>query len=800
MTLKFWYIHWVVSLALLACAAVPATAQHQIQGVIITKDQSSPILKAVIAIDSVSGTRIRTIQSDSLGKFTASGLYNGRYIINVSHTAYRNLQVPLIVGADSFLILMLTPNVLSGELATVVKTKPVFERRVDRFVFTPGNSPMVLGNNVWDILSQTPTVQANEMNGLSVLGNPQGATVYINRQRLSLGGEDLIQFLKSMPAGNIIRIEVLTIPPPSYDTEGPVIDIYLRRYNGNGLKGSITSAWERASVGKTNISLNLDYNNNAYNQSGFINYSNGKSFQEIDKTTLFTGPGSTTVISDLSLKGRRTGWNGYTDIRYAVNPKISVGTQWLVNQSDGLTLGTGREKVMPANLLSTFRQDLFRDNLTLSGNMFMKYFSEKKGQYLELSGDYLKVNTEQTGEFIANISSADIRTVVPQTIENLAGKIDYSKKKGRVAFESGFKWSQSDVTTPYEAFNRPFSNWIKIENLSANFRYKEQLTAIYASLEKQFSNRLSGKFGFRLENTTVKTRTKNAILNTQNTSSFLLFFPIGYLTYVPRQGHFFSLTSRTSNNRPEYFTLNPARLLLGIRTVTEGNPFLTPSGGGVVEFMYGYKERHYFGLNYTVNRRLFSQVNEVLAPDTIVVKWQNWGNQQQYSAWYYFYKEFFKRKWAATFSAVYSYNARQVSDKIQNVTSNLNNNQFYLNFNNSFSNIISPLLKMYLNTTFSLPQRFGLWTQENTFRLDFGASWSFKNGGWRLGLAINDIFKYNDRRAYMENITGNQQTRALTNNDSRSIRLTVTKPFGKTSAKSFDKRETSNEEEKQRAN
>jgi hypothetical protein len=82
--------------------------------------------------------------------------------------------------------------------------------------------------------------------------------------------------------------------------------------------------------------------------------------------------------------------------------------------------------------------------------------------------------------------------------------------------------------------------------------------------------------------------------------------------------------------------------------------------------------------------------------------------------------------------------------------------------------------------------------------VDLGANYNVPKSNFRLSLAVNDLLKYNDRHVYNINQTDDQYTRLITNSDARSVRLTISKTFGNLKVKKIDKRNTSNEDEKQR--
>lgn len=741
--------------------------------------------------------------SDSSGVYLFQQIPAGSYEIKVKSVGLAESKLAIKISKDTVIDFLLPHEVKIMEGVTVsAVSMPKFERKRDRFVFTVSNSPLIVGNNIWDVLKQTPMVQTSEQGLLSVLGNPQGATVYINRRKFQLSGDDLIRFLREMPSDNLVKIEVLTIPPPFYDANGPVIDIILKKLEINGIRGNTSLSYTRSQVNAANGTFSLDYNNNAYNQSLIVSGFGGNAFQQIERETAIKGVvGSTLVSSNIESNSKRKGINAYTDIRYSINPVLTVGTQWIITSSDNNLLGKGEEYDANSIKVTPYQQNINTTNNLLNGNAFLKYYSEKKNSYFELGSDYLTNRLNQVTEFFLAPPQLSLITDVPQEIDNIAIKADFSRKVFRNIFmEAGAKWSRSHIITPYDVFGNSSGSgvWTKLDKFSAIFDYNETIQSAYLTLEKDFNSKWSGKIGLKVENSTYKTATVG-VVSQKNSNQFTFLFPIGYLNFKPNEKHSFSLTSKTSNSRPDYSSLNPARILLGPRTVTEGNPYLNPSNGGIIELMYSFRDKYYFGATYSVANNQFTQANSIINPDTLLVKWKNWGDVKQFNFWIFTQRNIIKNKWSLIFNSNLGYYGRSFDNDAIQIAENPNNWQLFLTLNNSFTNIFSSKFRMYVNLSYRTPGRFGYWRDNSgSWRVDFGGNYSIPKAGIRLSLAVNDLFKFADRNVYQINKTDMQATSVLTNNDRRSIRFTISKSFGNLKAKKLDQRETSNEDEKQR--
>ena len=774
------------------------SAQQRFEGLVLNEEKK-PIENATVSL--VNGNEVQKVSTDKLGVFRFERTSKDQKIIlNVSHLNYEGYEKTIELTGDTMLIINLSALNKILEEVNIKSTKPIFQRKVDRFIFNVANSEITIGNTLWEVLKQTPMLQVTEPAGLAILGSPINATVFINHRKFALSGEDLANFLRSMPAENIIQIEILTIPPPSYDASGPVIDILLKRLDINGLKINSTGTYERASKNRGKLATLLDYNHNRFNQSLMLSYTGGNYFKSIDKTTDFMTVPST-VVSDIDLNTNRKGLNAYTDVSYSLSPVVSVGAQVIYNDYSIRTAADGQEIVNPVNLNSTYIQSIRSENNLINANGYLRYNSSKYNRYFELSTDFLDVRNNQDNNFLSWPGVTGFRTIAPQNIKTYSAKSDYNTPMFDKKFmlNTGLKYSNTTVFTPYEAFDVKYNVFIKNSELSAKFSYQENVISGYATLEKDFGKKWSAKLGFRVENTGIRTESDNPSGGIYHNNYFFIF-PTGYLNFVPNQNHSFSLTSKISNSRPDYASLNPARTLVGNRTITEGNPFLQPSNGGIIELMYAYNKSYYFGLTHSRYNRLFTQLNQVFNQDTLLVKWENWGKQQQYNFWFFTSKNLFKEHLNVVFNTNLGYYKRYFDQMTTNSSPMSDNYQLTITLNQTLSNLWDKNLRMALNTSFYTPSRYGLWADtKSSFRLDFVSSYNFPKQNLRLSLMFNDILKYNDRNVYTVNATDLQRTSVLNNNDSRSVRFSVSKSFGNIKTRNLQKRNTSNEDEKTRS-
>ena len=76
------------------------------------------------------------------------------------------------------------------------------------------------GATALDILERSPGVRVDRINNQITMQAKQGVVIMLNGKRIRMEVEGLIQYLQSMSADNIEKIELITTPPASFDAEG----------------------------------------------------------------------------------------------------------------------------------------------------------------------------------------------------------------------------------------------------------------------------------------------------------------------------------------------------------------------------------------------------------------------------------------------------------------------------------------------------------------------------------------------------------------------------------------------------
>lgn len=200
------------------------------------------------------------------------GIYNltlpqeGEYIIRIQlmgYEPYTNLIKT--TGAQELDVIALKTASYMLKDVLVTANKPLVRREVDRIIFDPQN--FVGAQNVADLLRVAPAVMVDGDN-ISMFGS-KGVKFYINGKEQKLPSNDMLQVLKSYPAEDVDKIEIITDPGSRYAANGGygIIDIKLKKKTNDYIGGSVSYSRSQYEGHNDQANANLLYKKNKWSAS-----------------------------------------------------------------------------------------------------------------------------------------------------------------------------------------------------------------------------------------------------------------------------------------------------------------------------------------------------------------------------------------------------------------------------------------------------------------------------------------------------------------------------------------------------
>ena len=166
---------------------------------------------------------------------------------------------------------------------TITANRVMVEVKADRTVFNVDGTINSTGEDALALMRKAPGVTVDNNDNINVLGR-SGVLIYIDGKRLPLGGDELSDYLKNIPADQIDRIDIISSPGAKYDAEGNagIVDIRMKRDKSHGANGSVRATLTQGQFMRNNISATGNFRNKRMNVFATLGGSDGSSFNSMN--------------------------------------------------------------------------------------------------------------------------------------------------------------------------------------------------------------------------------------------------------------------------------------------------------------------------------------------------------------------------------------------------------------------------------------------------------------------------------------------------------------------------------------
>ncbi|MGB5404084.1 MAG: outer membrane beta-barrel family protein [Robiginitalea sp.] len=592
-------------LLLLGLFPLVLTSQtFQISGSVKDTDGIPLPLANVLLLRAQDSAQIKGTSADDIGRFTLRDIEEDLYFLQATYFGYKSVLVPLEVRSDIRIgALIMEEEAENLDEVVVTGQRPTIERQADRVVFNVENTVISEGST-WDILRNAPGVVTVQDN-LEIRG--QTATVYLNDRKVQLSQSEILDLLKGLDGNAISSVEVIPVPPASFEAEdGPVLNIRTRQNILPGYKGSVRGQYTQAVFPKYSFSTSHYFKGEKFGVFANYSISPRKALLELendvnfinDQNTVFSRWQSDTervsrtqaqqlnLILDYDLS-ERDQLNLTSNVTYSPNKSDAYTLQTIMRNGAGAvdstlqTLQQTEADQLNTSLDLNYTRKLKKDGATLKANGHYTYYEVSSGQ------DGLSTYFDPSGAFLRDFPFS---TDAEQYIDIFTGQLDWSTPITSGSFEAGVKGSFIRSRNTIEYFAGDDNQRSFDIALSDRFNYDEEVYAGYATLNKNWDT-WTLKIGLRAEQTEVKA--ESLTLAEINRQSYLEFFPSVFLSRDLTETQSLSFSYARRLTRPNYADLNPFRFFLNENEFQQGNPNLVPAFS------------HNFNLNWSLNDTFF---------------------------------------------------------------------------------------------------------------------------------------------------------------------------------------------------
>ncbi len=628
-------LYQVVLCFILSCNVYGLQAQstNVITGTVVGEDNKGLDLALVALLNTADSTFVKSEFTDQDGSYLLNQIPVGKYILQVNLLGYEQYREPISIDSTTRQVdlpaIVLTESINVLEEVTVTGKVPYIERKIDRTVINVDALSTNAGSDALEVLERAPGITVDN-NGALILKGRSGVAVFINDKPSYLSGSELESYLRSLPAGSVKQIEIMTNPPAKYEAAGNsgVINIILKKNKLQGVNGNISLSFRQGKYRSSNNSLNLNYNKNkiglyANCYGGFWN-----SYQDLYINRYYRNEANERLSSfSQNSLGLRNGKYlvGKIGMDYYLNDRTTLGVSYKYNTSPSERNIDNIARV--ADAMDVLIQRVVADNTTEGAfhnqvyNLYLNHKIDTLGSSISVDADYVTYTSGSDQLFKnflydneENLTFEDqINGGLPSTIDIYAAKTDYTKPFGDGSkFEAGLKvaFTKTDneaiYSTTIDGVTEPDYD------LSNRFLYDEWINAGYANYTRSFGP-IDVQLGLRVESTKLtgdqlgNIEKPDTSFSRTYTSAFPTFYTSWKMDSTSSNVLTFSYGRRI--DRPYFQDLNPFVSPLDRFTFYVGNPGLLPTYSHNFSLAHTYKGRLTTTLNYS---KTLDGINETL--------------------------------------------------------------------------------------------------------------------------------------------------------------------------------------------
>lgn len=517
----------------------------------------------------------------------------------------------------------------------VIQSKPTLIRQdIDKITYNVQQDPESKSISVLEMMRKLPFVSLTADDNPMLKGNTNFLVLLDGKRSSLFSYNNLREALRAIPASTILRIEIITDPPPRFEGEGfaGVINIITLKRINDGYNGSINLNVGNFISGAS-ASLNLR------KQKLGVTFFGGTNFER----TPFNYIESKTINSLFKIiQNGKTKINStpkYTNLLVS----YEIDTLNLVNLSVGVALtiskietNTNAFTQYSASNSSSFYNFLLKEK-NLGNNWdaninYQRNFKKDKNRVFTAS---YRFNNNTTNGYITNIltrrenfEGLDYLQNSQDGLKENAVQLDYVHPIKKIQIEAGAKYIYRDIFNNFITSARnPATSETYIDSSNTdNLHYDISIMGIYNSYSVRLK-RFSLRAGFRYERTWL-----NGGFNfshykiSQQYDNLLPSFKVQY-QLINNAVYSLGFTQRLQ--RPGIGLLSPLVIKIAPGFEKTGNPYLNPVLANNISFGFSKFRKATVSVmvNYSFSKNTIQSFATTVEEDTLILtSYRNIGN------------------------------------------------------------------------------------------------------------------------------------------------------------------------------
>ena len=619
---------------------IPIISAKSVQGN-ITDNKQIPLEEVTVTgLNAKDSTFVSGTTSKLQGNFSLCLPHNGKYLLKVSAIGYKSRYIDFCIQDRETVTLekvIMTEDTYELSGITVTAAKMPVEMKAGKTVYNLSSTISGTQGNLYDALKQMPGILIQN-DGTILLDGQAGIHVLMNGKSTYLTGETLINYLKSIPATTVEKIELINNPSSHLDAAGKsgMINIETKRTYIKGLSAGSNVGYSQThtygsgygsfylNLRKDKLNFHTDY---AYYQGTDLNNTiMFRKYIDLDTHRLLDYHIGQDAHRTYAYKSHNLRIAADYDLTQRINFSAYFNGNWLNR--------LGKER-MAANFYSYKQQpdsasvtqnQIKVNHHNLTGGISTTYLSPLKVKW-DTSFDFqLFGNTDRQDQHSAfslynateayshqNLQgdmSGDIQLYCGQT--NLVYPLS---KRSKLSAGGKTTFISIDNTAIYHRNENDIRQ--EITSLNNHFIYDENINAGYLTLNTELGKSWKMEVGVRLENTNMKGELKGNTLRPDSSfsSHYTHFFPFLQMQYQWKETQQLAFLYSKRIVRPQYRDLNPYITINDNYLYEQGNTRLKPELVHNLEVSYILKSRYRMSFlasytNHPITKSYIAQDNK----------------------------------------------------------------------------------------------------------------------------------------------------------------------------------------------
>lgn len=736
--------------------------------------------------------------TDSMGNFKIGPFSSNDCILRLTFIGYAVKKIDLGVLTDDQKVINLGRISLklleSVQELGEVKAQGQLEALkvgIEKRAYNVGEDINNAGGNAGDVLNNVPSIEVDQEGNISLRGDAN-VLILIDGRPSTLAGS-LQTLLRTIPASNIERVEVVTNPSAKYDPDGTsgIINIVLKKNKLRGINGELSGTAATGNIYQGSAGLSVRSNKlNVFGNYG-LNYNENK--RNFNSTTTIVGLNQTAITLTQARPGdglteSQTGRFGFD---YALKPNQNIGASASINDSREFSIGmlTNELKDESGQILRRWNRRTSDPTSNFSKDVSMFYnwkFKEDKG---ELATDFRFSNSmdNKFGNYLERSEitndEEDLSGFLNQHFENIekndvfSGQLDFTRviaAKG-IRIEAGVKQiiRNQAVMSQSESYDNTSNTWQSDTLANFDYKYEERILSNYLIIG-QAVGKFKYQIGVRPEYSEQNPNlvSKNLAIN----NSYFNLFPSAHLRYNKRKGSEWGLSYSRRINRAKSNQLNPFTDYTDPNNLRMGNPNLQPEFINSFDLSYLIEDKKWTFSSSAFYRRtteVIQRFKEFYPNNTSSVSFQNIDMSNSYGLEFiinYRPSRNFRNNLAINTDRI------EYFDKSGLSTFTNSGYNFSIKYSGSYE-FWKKTASVQINVRYNAPRITFQGTVLPRSAVDVSAQKKWYDGNLILGLRISDVFNTQEFR--FDLAQNNTRQIGAFKMQTQRVYLTLTYRFGK---------------------